>query len=102
MQSRSVMSKEIFVSVSIHLHKTHRRFAAGQERIDVEGKTVAECLRNLVHRYPALEPQLFDGDGRLQKTIEIYLNMASAYPDELTRTTNDGDRIHVTLLLAGG
>ena len=90
------------MSVTIHLHKTHRRFAVGQERIEIEGHTVGECLRNLVDRYPELRPQLFDGKGRLQKTVEIYLNMASAYPDELARATTDGDRIHITLMLAGG
>ena len=90
------------MSVTIHLHKTHRRFAEGKERVDTEGQTVGECLRNLVDLYPELKAQLFDGKGRLQKTIEIYLNMASAYPDELARPTIDGDRIHITLMLAGG
>lgn len=90
------------MSVTIHLHKTHRRFAAGQERVDIEGQTVGECLRNLVDRYPELKPRLFDGRGRLRETIEIYLNAASAYPDELVRPTTDGDRIHITLMLAGG
>ena len=90
------------MSVTIHLHKTHRRFAAGQERVEIEGDTVGECLLNLVDRYPDLKPQLFDGKDRLQKTVEIYLNMASAYPDELARPTTAGDRIHITLMLAGG
>jgi molybdopterin converting factor small subunit len=96
------LAQEIRVSVTIHLHKTHRRFTAGQERVDIEGQTVGECLWNLVDRYPELKPQLFDGKGRLQKTVEIYLNMASAYPDELARPTTAGDRIHITLMLAGG
>jgi molybdopterin synthase sulfur carrier subunit len=96
------LAQEIHVSVTIHLHKTHRRFTAGKERVDIEGQTVGECLRNLVDLYPELKPQLFDGEGRLQKTVEIYLNMASAYPDELARPTTDGDRIHIALMLAGG
>jgi molybdopterin converting factor small subunit len=94
--------QELCVSVSVYLHKTQRRFAAGQERVEVEGKTVGACLRELVDRYPPLKPQLFDGHGGLQKTVEIYLNMTSAYPDELSRPTADGDQIHVTLMLAGG
>jgi molybdopterin converting factor small subunit len=96
------LAQEIRVSVTIHLHKTQRRFTAGQERVEVEGQTVGECLRNLLDRYPDLKPQLFDGRGSLQKTVEIYLNMASAYPDELARPTADGDQIHITLMLAGG
>jgi hypothetical protein len=30
------------------------------------------------------------------------LKMASAYPDEPARPTTGGNRIHVTLMLAGG
>jgi len=55
------LAQEIRVSVTVHLHKTHRRFTAGKERVDIEGQTVGECLRNLVDLYPELKPQLFDG-----------------------------------------
>ena len=59
-------------------------------------------LTDLVGRYPELMPHVFDNDGNLLRTIEIYLNMASAYPNDLDRPTEDGDQIHLTLMLAGG
>lgn len=90
------------MSVTIHLHKTHRQFSEGLETVDVEGHTVGECLRRLVERFPDMKPQIFDRVGQVNKTIEIYLNMTSAYPDELNRATRDGDHIHITLMLAGG
>lgn len=90
------------MSVTIHLHKTHRPFVDGQASIETTGCTVGECLENLLGRYPELRPQVFDAGGKLQRTIEIYLNMASAFPDELAKPTKDGDQIHVTLMLAGG
>ena len=90
------------MGVTIHLHKTHRQFAAGLAAVETEGHTVGECLMNLVRRYPELTPQVFDDGGNLLRTIEIYLNMASAYPNELAKPTGDGDQIHITLMLAGG
>jgi hypothetical protein len=90
------------MSVTIHLHKTHRQFAEGLASVDTTGRTVGECLADLVTRYPGLKPQVFDRDGNLLKTIEIYLNMTSAYPDEIAKQTQDGDQIHITLMLAGG
>jgi putative lipase involved disintegration of autophagic bodies len=90
------------VSVTIHLHKTHRQFADGLASVDTSGHTVGECLADLVKRYPGLKPQVFDSDGNLMKTIEIYLNMTSAYPNEIAKPTHDGDQIHITLMLAGG
>jgi adenylyltransferase/sulfurtransferase len=90
------------LSIKIHLHKSHRPLAEGQETVEVRGKTVGECIQDLVGRYPDLTPEIFDKEGRLKKIVEIYLNLESAYPDELARPTRDGDEIHITVLLAGG
>lgn len=90
------------MSIKIHLHKTHRQYTDGLGKADVEGKTVGECLQQLVGRYPDLENALFDGRDKLKKTIEIYLNMESTYPEELAKPTKAGDEIHIILMLAGG
>jgi len=45
---------------------------------------------------------LFDRKGRIKNTIEIYVNMESAYPDELKKPVKNGDVIHIALMLAGG
>ena len=90
------------MSLKVHLHKTHRQFTNGLGAVDVNGDTVGECLHRLVKKYPDLQKVLFDGKDKLQKTIEIYLNMESTYPEELSKPTKDGDEIHITLMLAGG
>lgn len=90
------------MSIKVHLHKTHRQFTNGREAVDVKGNTVGECLHRLVQKYPDLEKVLFDGKGNLQKTIEIYLNMESTYPQELAKPTKESDEIHIILMLAGG
>ncbi len=63
---------------------------------------MGECLDNLVQQFPDLKRELFDKKGKLKNIIEIYLNMASAFPDELAKPTKAGDEIHITILLAGG
>ena len=70
--------------------------------VDVEGATVGECLRHLVGRYPGMEKALFDARGNLLNVVEVYLNMESAFPDELAKRVADGDDIHLTLMIAGG
>jgi molybdopterin converting factor small subunit len=90
------------MSVKVGLHRTHRALAGDREFVEVDGSTVGECLENLVTAHPALREALFDGPGRLHRTIEIYLNFESAYPDELKKTTGDGDEITITVLLSGG
>jgi hypothetical protein len=92
------------MSVKVHLHKTHRRFTAELGTIEVEGRTVGECLNALVERFPDLQPALFQGNAtqRLRNNIEIYLNLESTYPDELAKPTRTGDEIHIAVMLAGG
>jgi len=90
------------VSVKVIIHKTHRQFTNGLDIVEVEGHTVGDCLDNLVGQYPGMEKALFDKKGNLLRVIEIYINSKSAYPDELARKVKDGDKVHITLLLAGG
>jgi molybdopterin converting factor small subunit len=90
------------MSVSVHLHKTHRQYAAGLDTVEVHGDTIGECLNVLLKRFPALTTVLFDAKGRLKNQLEIYLNRESAYPDELNKRVSPGDEIFITVMLAGG
>ena len=90
------------MAVKVHLHLTLRQFTNGQEIIDVEGTTVGECLKDVVKKYPGMESSLFGKNGKLSNIVEIYVNLQSAYPNELAKQVKDGDEIHVTMMLAGG
>ena len=70
--------------------------------VEVEGNRVGDCLDYLVRQYPGMKEALFDKRGKLLNVIEIYVNMKSTYPDELATRVIDGDKIHITLMLAGG
>ena len=90
------------MSIAVYLHKTHRQYAGGVEVVNVDGKTIQECLDNLVGIHPGLEKVVFTERGELHPLIEIYLNSTSAYPDTLRKEVNDGDKIHLVYTLAGG
>lgn len=90
------------MSIVLNMHKTHRPFTDGLETVMVEGETVGKCLDNLIARYPEMNTALFQAPDRLKNNIEIYLNMETAYPDELFRKVRTGDEIHIIVILAGG
>lgn len=90
------------MSVKVNIHKTHRTYTDGLEMVEVEGKTVGDCLEHLVQRYPGMKQGLFDKKGRLLNVVEVYVNNESAYPDELARAVKDGDEIQLILMLSGG
>jgi len=88
--------------VNIHIHATHRKFTNGWEVVAVEGTTVGECLNQLIKQFPGMEKALFVKKDKLLNTVEVYLNHASAYPNELAKPVKDGDEIHLIIMLAGG
>ena len=90
------------MAVKVHIHTTHRQFTKGLEVVSAEGKTVGECLNHLVKEFPGMEKALFSKKERLLNTVEVYVNHASAYPNELAKPVKDGDEIHLVYMLAGG
>jgi sulfur-carrier protein len=50
------------------------RFADYTKEIDVEASTVAEGVERLTDRFPNLKDVLLDGDGRVRRTHQLFLN----------------------------
>ena len=90
------------MAVTVNIHKTHRQFTNGSEVVTAEGKTVGECLNHLIKQFPGMEKALFAKKDKLLNNVEIYLNHATAYPNELAKPVKDGDEIHLVVMLAGG
>jgi molybdopterin converting factor small subunit len=90
------------MAVKVHIHTTHRPFTNGLEVIEVEGNTVGECLNQLIKQFPGMEKALFAKKDKLLNNVEVYVNHASAYPNELAKPIKDGDEIHLVIMLAGG
>jgi hypothetical protein len=49
-----------------------------------------------------MEKALFAKKDKLHHLIEIYVNHATAYPNELVKPVKEGDEIHLVVMLAGG
>ena len=90
------------MSVLVHIHKSHRQCTGGLSVAKVNGKTVSECLDDLIRSYPDIKDKLFDKKGNLHTVMEIYVNLESAYPNELIKKVSDGDEIYLTAKLSGG
>ena len=90
------------MSIKINIHKTHRQFTNGLDIVEVDGNAVGACLDNLVRQFPDMGKVLLNKKGKLLNVIEIYVNLKSAYPNELAKQVKDGDNIHITLMIAGG
>ena len=90
------------MSVKVHIHTTHRQYTNGLDVVDVKGNTVGDCLNQLVQQFPGMEKALFAKKDKLHNIVEIYVNHATAYPNELVKPVKEGDEIHLVVMLAGG
>jgi len=63
---------------------------------------VGECLKDLIRQYPGMEKALFAKKDKLLNVVEVFVNHATTYPNELIKPVKDGDEIHLLVMLAGG
>ena len=90
------------MAVKIHIHTTHRQYTNGLEVVEVNGNTVGDCLNHLVRQFPGMDKALFAKKDKLLNVVEVYVNHATAYPNELAKPVKEGDEIHLVVMLAGG
>jgi molybdopterin converting factor small subunit len=90
------------LSITVNIHQALRQITNNQATVEVAGTTVGECLTELVQRFPDIKSKLFGKNGKLLNYIDIYVNAESSYPEELAKPVKDGDKLSITLMLAGG
>ena len=73
-----------------------------QNLVEVNGKTVGECLDDLIEQFPGMKKQLFTNSGNLIENVLISVNGESPYPKELVKPVKDGDELIVVFMIAGG
>jgi molybdopterin converting factor small subunit len=90
------------VSVKVNIHPSLVHLSGGQNIVEVNGNTVGQCLEQLVAKFPEMKSWLFARNGKLNGTIEIYVNSKSSYPEELAMPVKDGDELHIIAIIIGG
>ena len=88
--------------VKVEIPSPLREQAGGQTEVSVSGATVQAALDDLVRKYPALGPKLFDG-GRLRPYINLFVNDEDIrYLDEMQTPVADGQVVAIIPAVAGG
>jgi hypothetical protein len=63
--------------------------------VEVNGKTVGECLNRYIATRPNLKAGFFDRDGALDTNTFIFINKIPIISNQLMREVKDGDEIRV-------
>ena len=102
LQRKSELSRRAILSIIVQVPQFLMHLTAQHREIEVKGATVRECLKDLVRRYPEVKPLVFARNGRLLRTMDIYINGQSAFPGELAKPVTDGDFLQVVNIVFGG
>ena len=92
--------------MDVRFHATLRQ-AVGGRYVDVEwrdGLTVWGFVTQMVERYPALGPQLLDGEGKLARHVHVMVNGRDApyLTNGLDTPLGERDKIDVFPPVGGG
>ena len=75
----------------------------GQARVEAQGSTVGEVLKDLGTRFPEFHKRIFDGRGELQQYVNVYVNNEDIrYLDELNTPVAPTDVVDIIPAVAGG
>jgi molybdopterin converting factor small subunit len=85
------------MSIKLHLPSRFYYLWEGKEVLYVKGKTVAECLDDLVRVMPLMKKALSYASGALDPHIKVLVNQNGVGAEGLARKVNDGDEIHFVL-----
>ncbi|MBZ0270572.1 molybdopterin-synthase adenylyltransferase MoeB [bacterium] len=91
------------MSITVRLPTPLRPMAEGKDAVAVEGKTLAEILDDLETRHAGLKARICDGDGKLRRFVNVYVNDEDVRgASGLDTPVKDGDVVSVIPAIAGG
>ena len=73
------------MSVDVEISPIFGRYTNNVLNMKVEGKTVRECLHDLVRQFPKLKKMLLDKDGNLMHSYDFYINGENVYPKDMSK-----------------
>lgn len=80
-----------------------QRFTGQVKSVEIEAETVGHALRLVADRHPLLRTQMYDGEGKMRRFINVFVNSNDIrfFQQELT-PLKPGDVITILPAIAGG
>jgi molybdopterin converting factor small subunit len=85
------------MSINLYLPSRFYYLWEGKGVIEVMGKTVGQCLDDLVRIIPLMKKALSYKSGTLDPEIKVLVNQEDVGAQGLARKVHDGDEIHFVL-----
>ena len=91
------------MSVAVRIPTTLRALTGGASEVAVDGSTVSEVLDALEAVHPGFAARLIDGDGKIQRFVNIFVADDDVrFMDGLATPVPDGSEVSIIPAVAGG
>jgi MoaD family protein len=89
--------------VQVKLPTILRKHAGGAPRLDADGSTLREVLKDLESRYPGITKNVVTEDGALHRFVNVYVNDEDVRVQQGLETgVGAGDTVVILPAMAGG
>ncbi len=89
--------------VTVGLPSYLQQFAGGEERVEVEGATVAKVLAALGKRHPGVKSRVLTEQGEIRPHINVFVGERNCRFDQgLATVVPDGAEVLILAAVSGG
>jgi MoaD family protein len=90
-------------TINVRVTAVLQKLTGGQKSVEARGETVAAIIDDLEARFPGFRAQLYGGDGKLHRFVNVYLNDEDIrYTGGTDTAVKQGDVLDILPALAGG
>lgn len=91
------------MAIKVRIPTPLRKLTNGMDEVSAEGKTIAEIIENLERSYPGLKERICEGDGKLRRFVNLYLNDEDIrFKKNLETELKENDELSIIPAIAGG
>jgi len=91
------------MTVKVRIPEPLRRATKGQGVVEVEARSIGECIDGLEAMFPGMRERLVGDSGELRHFVNVYVNGEDVrFLQGLTTPLNSGDEVSIVPAVAGG
>ena len=90
------------MSIKIDIPSYLQPYTNNMQVVEVNGRTVIECLNHLIKQFPEINKMIFAKEDKLLDYVSIFINGNFTYTDELSTTVKDRDELNILYIIGGG
>lgn len=91
------------MTVTVSIPTILRGHTGGERRVSADGETLQAVIADLEARHGGIAQRLLDGEGKLNRFVNIYVNDEDVrFSGGLATEISDGDTVTILPAVAGG